>query len=147
MITKAQAGYICNDATDYLCGDCQFRKDGSHCAYFGPKVPISLTAGSCNRFKQGDPDGVPWLKPYFTKIELGYVENKNGFGCKRCEHFAVGRNDCNEVDKNSPGDTPGKIDLRACCDFQEPDKVRGQMTNEELVKILARPKVVLKRSA
>jgi hypothetical protein len=136
VITKAQAGYVCTQDTDYLCGDCQFRKNKARCAYFGPSVPISFENGSCNRWKAGEPEGIPWLEPYFTKIQLGYVEAIHGFGCKRCAEFKVGRNACELVDRSSPGFTPGIISPQACCDFQKPDRIRGQMSNAELVQIL-----------
>lgn len=135
MITKAQAGYVCSPGSDYLCQGCQFRRDDSHCAYFGPAVPISFSEGSCNRWKIGAAI-TPWLEPYLTKVQLGYVENKNGFGCRRCSEFKIGKDDCEVVERGSPGFTPGIISPEGCCDFQQPDKKRGQMTNQELVQIL-----------
>jgi hypothetical protein len=135
-VSKAEAGYVCTPGCNYLCGECQFRKGESQCAFFGPAAGISFTEGSCNAWKSGDPKGVPWLKPYYGFAELGYAENKNGFGCKRCEHFGAGKNDCEKVDRKSPGLTPGIISAEACCDFQKPDKERAQMTDGKLVQIL-----------
>lgn len=145
MISKAEAGYVCNAGTDYLCGDCQFHKDanGARCAYYGPIIPISLTAGSCNRFKFGTGD-VPWLKPYFTKIQLGYLENVPGFGCKRCEELLPKEHACKRVDKDTPGFTPGRIESTGCCDFWERDVVRGGMTDDQLSKALSGGRVVLR---
>ena len=136
-ITKAQAGYICNPETHYLCGECQFLKMEDRCAYFGPNQMVSQTTGSCNRFKAGETDTAPWLKPFLTKVELGYMENAEGFGCQRCEEFKVGRDACKKVDRDSPGDTPGKIKPRACCDFWEADGKRAKMTDGQLVQLMA----------
>lgn len=138
-ITKAQAGYIYRPETQYTCGECVFAK-GSACSFFGPSSKIDLKKGSCNYYTHGEPGEimVPWIG-VFTKEELGYVENKNGFSCKRCEYFDYENSDCNKsVCKDSPGDTPGLIHPNACCNYQEPDSKRGQMSTEEVLALIAK---------
>jgi hypothetical protein len=135
-ISKSKAGYLYAPTTDYKCEECQFVKEkDTRCAYFGPKVLISGPTGGCNLFKAGTSLDLPYLAPFFTKQQAGYMENREGFGCRRCGEFLVGKNDCREIDKDSPGDTPHRIDPRACCDFWGPDKKRASMTNAQLVKI------------
>jgi hypothetical protein len=136
MITKAQAGYIVTK-TNVLCGDCVFLRDKTKCCYFGTSVSVSTTAGSCNRFKEGPSDTVSFLAPFWTKQELGYVENSAGFGCRRCEEFKAVEDGCKKVDKSSPGASPGKILAFACCDFWEKDPKRGSLKNDQLIKILS----------
>ncbi len=146
-ITKADAGYVYRPETQYRCGECIFAKplDGAKivpvketqaaCAFFGPATNISPTKGSCIYYTHGHPEDfdIPWIA-LFTKDQLGYAENKNGFSCKRCEYFAIQANDCRKpVDKDSEGDTPGLIHPNACCDFQTPDKKRGQMETAALL--------------
>ena len=138
-ISKASAGYQVHYEADYTCGECVFAK-GTGCAFFGPGETISLTKGGCNYYTHGEPGEIkiPWLG-MFTKDQLGYVENKNGFSCKRCEYFDYECNLCNKgVDPNSPGDTPGLIHPNGCCDFQEPDAKRGQMSREEVLRFIGK---------
>lgn len=145
-LEKEAAGYLFRPETSYVCGECVMHKplpgDKYGCAFFGPGETVSLTEGSCGYFSHGHPpkppNEVPWL-PVWTKLELGYAENKNGFSCKRCEEFIVGRNDCKKVDKDSDGDTPGDISPNACCSNWERDTVRGNMATGMLVKILSSP--------
>ena len=113
-------------------------KTGSACAWFGPTVPISGEKGSCNYFAHAHPEqkpDVPWLS-LFTKEQLGYLENAEGFSCKRCEEFLFPRHDCEKVDKNSPGDTPGEINPDGCCDFWEADRKRAKMDQEQLIQLM-----------
>lgn len=81
----------------------------------------------------GSPDQMPWLGMY-TKIELGYVENKQGFSCKRCD---LKGQDCSQVDKNSEGDTPGRIEANTCCNLWEADRKRAKMTTPALLQLIA----------
>lgn len=139
-VTKAQAGYINVPGTDFTCASCCFLKDSGGgawgCAYFGPAETVSRETGSCNRWAWG-PRGsaLPWLDN-FNKTELGYAENKTGFGCKRCEYFSIAKRDCKKVDKDSAGDTPGSISVDGCCDFQEPDTWRGKLDHVELNELI-----------
>lgn len=142
VITKAQAGYIHAPGSNVVCGDCVFLRDSDKCAWMGPKVTVSADHGSCNEFKQGDSGKVQWLEPYRSKIELGYMENRPGFGCRRCEEFKAEQQACKVVKKDSPGATPGRIDRFGCCNFWERDPKRGGMSDKQLVQILAaKPKV------
>ena len=140
-IGKAEAGYQYHPDTEYRCEECVMIKDrdgGKGCAWFGPTVPISASSGSCNYFAHTHdltrPE-IPWIG-LFTKAELGYLENAEGFSCKRCEELIVLRNDCKKVDRNSEGDTPGEISPYGCCNFWEADRKRAQLTTPELVQIM-----------
>ena len=140
-LEKQAAGYLYRPETSYVCGECVFPKylkgGASGCALFGPSETVSLSKGSCNFFAHGKPHtDQPWLGVY-TKLELGYTENTNGFSCKRCEEFSPERNDCKKVDKDSDGDTPGTISPNACCSNWERDPDRGNKTDEQLLKILS----------
>ena len=153
MLTKSQALYTFHPDVNYTCSTCVMLKDlpeGQHgCAWFGPSVKISAQAGSCGYYAHGGHPSrfqIPWLG-LFTPEELGYTENAAGFGCRRCSEFIVGRDACKEVDRNSQGDTPGLISPYACCSAWEKDSKRGEMSDQQLVKLLAAPKVTIRRSA
>lgn len=140
-VSKAQALYTYHPEVAYTCESCVFEKDANgkdFCAFFGPSVEISEANGSCGYYSHGHEGApeVPWLS-LFTPQELGYGENRNGFSCKRCVHFGVGKNDCNLVDRKSSGDTPGIISPNACCSLWELDPKRGSMSDKQLVQILA----------
>lgn len=139
-ILKAEAGYICRPGTEYTCSDCVFLKtvkDGHGCVFFGAKVSISAAAGGCNYFALGKPADLPWIGT-LTKEELGYTENKRGFSCKRCGHFAFPKEDCDRVDKDSPGDSPGEIEENGCCGSWGPDPKRSKMTTPALLDLMAK---------
>lgn len=144
--SKAEAGYQYRPETQYRCGECVMLKPAgkgketaSGCAWFGAGTEVSREQGSCIYFAHGAPDHpeIPWLG-LFTKEELGYVENRTGFSCKRCEYFDIEKRDCRKpVDKDSPGDTPGEIHPNACCDFWEPDPKRSKLDTEKLMRLIA----------
>ncbi len=142
-IPKQSALYIWRPETSELCGECAFlkkREDGkSGCAFFGSGAEVNPKQGSCGYWSHAHPKqfDIPWMG-IFTPEELGYAENKYGFGCWRCEYHAFGKNDCSLVDKDSDGDNPGKIEPRACCSLWEEDKRRAAMTDEALQDALAR---------
>ena len=146
--SKSEAGYVAQPDSNFLCGECTFRKgthDAGRCAYFAPDVPISYTEGSCNFWKFGH-ETVPWLKPYYTKQIAGYAESRHGFGCKRCKEAIVEHNDCRKVDKDSPGFTPGIISAaKGCCSLWEKDPARGHLTSQQLISFIgAAPKIKLR---
>jgi hypothetical protein len=140
-LSKTEACYQYHPDIQYRCGDCIMlkpRKGGEGCAWFGASVPVSGVSGSCNYFAHAHPEqkpDVPWLS-LFTKEQLGYTENPEGFSCKRCEELLFPRHDCKKVDRNSPGDTPGEISPDGCCNLWEPDRKRAKMESEELVKLM-----------
>ncbi len=142
-VSKAEAGYISRPGSEFLCGGCvmlkELGKGGFGCAWFGPAETVSATSGSCNWFAQGDHAklAIPWLGLY-TKTELGYAENKGGFGCRRCEYIAIPERMCRKVDENSAGDTPGEISpTTGCCGLWDGDKKRKKMTTPELMQMFA----------
>ncbi|HLG97152.1 MAG TPA: hypothetical protein VKX49_12640 [Bryobacteraceae bacterium] len=108
------------------------------CAFFGPNVEISAQSGGCNAFAHADSGKyeIPWLG-LFTKVQLGYAENKPGFSCKRCSHVDLAAEDCERVDKNSEGDTPGLIAANAYCNQWEPDKKRAPLSSEKLLNMIS----------
>jgi hypothetical protein len=115
----------------YTCGECIFLRT-NQCALFTVEDNlVSATRGGCGLFVDGAPqdDGF-W--PYLTKEEAGYVENENGFGCRRCKEFVPSLMDCEDVNKTSPGDDPNSIQGGACCNNWQADARRGRMDDDRL---------------
>jgi hypothetical protein len=125
---KQSVGYTHAENTNYTCPDCVFNVSKGQCAVLGRAGTISEFGGS-NFFIFSPPNDrarekMPYVGP-LTKNEIGYVENKPGFSCKRCEYFVGGTAmDCKKVDKDSPGDDPGMIHPDACCNRWEKDGMR-----------------------
>jgi len=113
-IPKAVALYI-NKGGKYTCAECVFYKE-KKCALYGPTVAIQ-PYGGCNLWVKGTA-AVPWIGGV-TKRETGYMENKEGFSCKRCEEFIPEKRACEKINKNSPGDDPGQISPNGCCNRWE----------------------------
>jgi hypothetical protein len=148
-LSKSEAGYVYRPETEYLCGQCTFAKPigtakpsatreyEAGCALFGPDQTISPQHGSCNNFLHGEPAkfDIPWLA-LATPVEFGYLENGPGFTCSRCEHYSIDKGDCEKVDKDSEGDTPGEINLRGCCNLWEKDAQRGSLSRPVLMKFI-----------
>lgn len=141
-LTKSEAGYQFHPDVEYTCSDCVMHKDlpkgGGGCAWFGPSDPISLESGSCNYFAHAHdrkPE-LPWLA-LFTPVQLGYLENRQGFSCKRCVHIDLRQEDCERVEKDSNGDTPGEIDPMGCCNLWKPDRKRAALATPKLLDLIA----------
>jgi 8-oxo-dGTP pyrophosphatase MutT (NUDIX family) len=95
--------------------DRMFGIDGwGHCVFFTANDVIKAW-GTCTYWMLGTPDPNQAPQGYLTKEEAGYAENKDGFGCKRCVYFDAPGENCHVIDKDSAGDTPGKIIANACC--------------------------------
>lgn len=109
---KQASLYLFKQDLHYSCIECQFWKNGCKCALYGPSVSIK-SYGGCGlwveKVKVGE---IPFIGAV-TKLESGYMESEVGFSCGKCEYFSG--NDCERVDKDSPGDTPNKILSGACC--------------------------------
>jgi hypothetical protein len=126
-IGKSAAGYVHFDGTDYRCDECyKFEPDHAKqaCAEVAGKI---MAFGGCNTFVQGDVSqavGVT-LPRKLTQIEAGYMENKVGFSCKRCEYFLHHDWDCKKVDKDSEGADKGLIHPAACCNNWEKSPLFG----------------------
>lgn len=136
LIKKEAVLYVFRPETQYTCNKCVFAKDKStKCALFGPTESIK-SYGGCNYWiHSSQQDQISWIGT-ITKVESGYMENEQGFSCKRCEYF-LPNNDCQKVDKNSEGDTPGIISPNGCCGNWDADDTRAKMTTEQLNKLLA----------
>lgn len=134
-IPKQAALYIYRPEVRIVCQECVFVK-GSKCALFGPDTDISRTTGTCGFYIHGEESAdMPWIG-YVTKVEAGYMENKTGFQCMRCEEWNMKQQSCKKVDKNSQGDTPGIIAANACCNLWEPDPVRSKLSDEKLEQFI-----------
>lgn len=150
-LPKSAALYTFHPGEQYTCSSCMMLKErekGKGCAWFGPQYAVNEQIGSCGYYAHGDYKkfNIPWIG-IFTPIQLGYMENRPGFTCARCDEFKV-PNDCEKVDKDSPGDTPGEISPKACCSIWERSPKRGGLSNEALVQILAhKPVESLKAAA
>ncbi len=138
-IPKEAVLYIYRPEVRIVCSECSFVK-GDKCTLFGPDVTISRETGTCGFYIHGheNPDQ-PWVSNV-TKIEAGYMENKTGFQCKRCEEWNMSNQSCKKVDKNSKGDTPGIIAANACCNRWEADPVRSKLPDDKLEQYIARKK-------
>lgn len=136
-IKKEVVLYAFNPETQYTCGQCFNLQPGTNiCGLFGSE--INTKTGSCGFYVHEDVNKSGIYGPQvgvITKLQAGYAENKQGFSCKRCEYFATGKNDCEVVDKDSEGLTPGIIHPNACCNHWEPDDKRAKMTTEELLEL------------
>ena len=122
-IPKSAVLYIHLKDTQEKCKDCLFRKDGANkCALYGRSIAIKPWGG-CGQFilflRGNLPDLPYWPEGQYTKENTGYVENRPGFTCLRCDEFLSAEKDCKKVDKNSPGDDPGQITAEACCNRWE----------------------------
>ena len=121
--SKQAAGYMHFDGTEYHCSDCY--------KWFTNEVCLEVQGviranGGCNTFVQGNPDSSEGdCERKLTQLEAGYVENKVGFSCKRCEYFGRQNWDCKIVDKDSPGVDKGVIHPNACCNNWSKDRVFG----------------------
>lgn len=124
-IPKSAVLYMHKQDTQYRCRDCVFAKaNANKCAVYGPSVPIR-PIGSCGMFIKRKGNAEIGFIGGVTKEETGYVENQEGFSCKRCDEFLPDENDCKKVDKDSPGDDPGNIESGACCNRWEKIKDNG----------------------
>lgn len=125
--------YVEIAGTDYVCGDCAFLNQ-SQCELMplGNDL-VSPRAGGCNNFTYGGADGVNVVPQ--SRDALGYLENHNGFGCRRCEEFKPEGLACKKVDKNSAGaGRLGAILPIGCCNFWQRDPRRGTLSNQDLVR-------------
>lgn len=138
LASKQSVLYVFRPEGNVTCGMCIFRKDFTKCAILNDVV---ASYGSCGFYVHGDVDdanpNMPWIGTV-TKLEAGYMENKTGFQCKRCEEFDIENRACEKVDKNSPGDTPGEIHPNACCNMWEADKIRAKLDKIKLDDFIAK---------
>jgi hypothetical protein len=122
---KAAVGYLYAPGTALRCNECAFITLGGKCTdYAGTEQDVSAENGSCNDWqdlRKGRIRG----NGSRTRLQTAYLENLAGFGCRRCEHMNLAKSDCSAVDKDSPGDTPGRIDPYGCCTLWEKDPKRG----------------------
>lgn len=117
-VSKSSVLYIHLPATEYQCLDCTMLHAGADKCSIHQRHFRILKIGSCGLFYYGPPAGKGF--GYLTTVQTGYEENTEGFSCKRCSRFLAERLDCRHVDKNSPGDDPGKIHPDACCNDWRP---------------------------
>ena len=107
---------------EYGCGSCMmFIDDKERCTIL-PKGQVIKAHGSCGLWVGGPNATGETSHGNLTAKQAGYVENKSGFSCKRCVYFRADAQDCFVVDKDSPGDDPGKIHSDGCCNHWEPRK-------------------------
>jgi hypothetical protein len=137
-IDKEAVLYIYRKGTNITCGQCVFVENGKCKIFVKSDDTISPSAGSCGFFIHGNsnPD-IPVIGS-ITKVEAGYMENKTGFQCKRCEEFLIEERACKKVNKDSKGDTPRMIHPDACCNRWEADKIRAKLDNIKLDEFIAK---------
>lgn len=116
-ISKSAAAYVYRPEAKgrYQCNQCaRFIPDRERCEVFGPH-DLVRSFGSSNEWVLGMPSDELVPLSTTTPQKAVYLENRVGFGCKRCGNFIAGALDCRRVDKDSFGATPGKIIGEACC--------------------------------
>ena len=117
-LPKALVLYVFDPPSGYTCSECAFVSTTGKCTdYAGFDEKVS-PHGSCNDWRtlrngriEGNHDR--------TREATGYVENYQGFSCKRCEEFVADTRRCLKVDEKG-GLTPGEINPNACCNRWEP---------------------------
>ncbi len=115
-VDKAGVLYLHRDGVDYQCDECpMFIIDVQRCTIHQADEVI-LHYGGCGYWVPGTPITIADDEPHnlVSMIESGYVEDEDGFSCKRCALF-LEVHDCRIVDPNSPGDDTGEIHPDACC--------------------------------
>ena len=113
-LPKQAVLYVHRNA-DYKCSEClMFIPEKERCFIHSDVTEIK-PYGTCGYWAKGKP--YPGLEPMgsVSKVESGYVEHKPGYSCGRCEYFSAEKQDCQVVDKDTPGDDPGKITAQGCC--------------------------------
>lgn len=125
-ISKQAVLYILKPNTQYECADCHaFIPDSMRCNFHNESEGSFLPMDSCGFWVPGEPKPKGTIPAGgLTKLESGFVRTNFGVSCKRCEEFDRINFDCEKVDKDSPGDTPGMIHPDACCNAWEPDPER-----------------------
>lgn len=136
-LSKALALYVFNPPSNYTCSECAYGS-GGHCSQFLTSDDVIKPYGSCNLW---DWDKGGYLKingPHSrTKEATGYMENKAGFSCARCEEFLADTKACKKVESEGvPAN--GKIEPTGCCSRWEKSPMYGDMTNKELKDIANR---------
>lgn len=117
-VRKDGAGYVFKKQakTRYQCSQCMlFIKNLGACELFSILDKVRQY-GTCSYWVYGTPAiAAGGARGALTPLAAGYVERREGFSCGRCRYFNKEAQDCKIVDKDSPGDTPGKIVSGACC--------------------------------
>src|SRR6266446_9424864 len=120
-IPKSSAGYVHFENTNYTCGEC-YKFEPNYGSQDCVEVQGLIKAiGGCNTFVKGPSSQLIRvdIPRKLSQPEAGYVENKVGFSCKRCEYFSHDNWDCRKVDKDSEGKDHGVIHPEACCNNWE----------------------------
>lgn len=120
-ISKAAAGYVHFENTDYKCSQCwKWEPNGEVKNSCAEVTGIIRANGGCNTYVQGKPQTqivAISLSRKLSREEAGYTESPVGFSCKRCEYFLRDNWDCRKVDKDSDGPDRGAISPQACCNL------------------------------
>lgn len=134
-VTKPEAGYVFVPGSCYYCSECAYiTVDGLCSMYHGAEARVASTGG-CNLWQDlclGRMAGNGGA----TRATTGYLENRAGFSCKRCEEFNPAKLRCKKVEEAGEP-APGRIDPDGCCNHWEKDPKRG---DEEFVQIGPAPR-------
>ena len=128
-ISKATAGYVHFEKTDYQCGECYKFEPNNGKRDCAEVEGIIKAIGGCNNFVQGRPSQIIAISipRKLSQLEAGYGENRAGFSCKRCEYFSRDKWDCKKVDRESKGPDDGVIHPEGCCNLWEKSPVFGEI--------------------
>ena len=130
-LSKQQAGYVHKESTEYNCVDCFAWMPSNQCFLHAPDVRVPLD-WTCNNWADGP---LIHLAPIgaLTPAESGLAARPAGASCKRCAYWNQETWDCGfSVDRESLGDDPSLIHPNACCNYQDPDSVRGNLPTAAL---------------
>lgn len=121
-IPKSAVLYLHRVGTEYQCKDCVLFQPQEERCWVHSNVAVIKPYGTCGLFVRGKPNRLFEREEQLgavSKLESGYTENKEGFSCKRCEYFYPTTNDCQKVDRDSPGDDSKRIHPDGCCNAFE----------------------------
>lgn len=126
-LNKALVLYVFNPPSQYTCGECSYGA-ADRCSQYVTSDDHIKTYGSCNLWEWDKGGYLKINGPHsHTKEETGYMENKPGFSCARCEEFIADSKACKKVE--------GEISPRGCCNRWEKSPLYGDLTTSELKSV------------
>jgi hypothetical protein len=129
-LSKALVLYVfAPSRNSYQCKNCAYYFEGN-CSQYKKQDAEVKEYGSCNLWGSNE-GGAGVGTSDRTKADTGYMENKPGFGCRRCAEFVGDTKRCKKVDEEG-GPNPGFISPVACCSRWEPDYVRAKLSDAAL---------------
>lgn len=129
-LPKALALYVFNPPSKYTCAECAFVNADGKCTNYIRAEENVKSYGSCNDWRTLTKGRIAGNHDR-TREATGYMENREGFSCGRCEEFVADTKRCRKIDEKE-GLTPGLIHPRACCNRWEADPIRAKLPEDKL---------------